>query len=149
MLQRRETEGWNTWPGTFRAARFVSALDYLRLLRRRRQLQFRMQELFRDVDVLVNCNDLLITNLTGHPTCVLPVSYTERMGRQVPQSMTITGRLNEDDRLLAIANAIQSQVAAHTRRPPLDAMLAEWESEQAAEKQTGPGESDPASGDKQ
>ena len=125
MLRARQTEGWNTWPGTFREAQFTSALDYLRLLRRRRQLQFKMEKVMQSVDFLVNCNDLLITNLTGHPSVVLPQSYRESKGRKVPVSALLTGRLNDDDRLLAIAMAYQQQLTAHLERPPLDEQIVE------------------------
>jgi Asp-tRNA(Asn)/Glu-tRNA(Gln) amidotransferase A subunit family amidase len=125
MLRARQTEGWNSWPGTFRAAQFVSALDYLRLLRRRRQLQFRMEEVMESVDFLVNCNDLLITNLTGHPSVVMPQSYREANGRKTPVSALLTGRLNDDDRLLALALAYQNELTAHHAHPPLDQQMEE------------------------
>lgn len=126
MLRARQTEGWNTWPGSFRSAQFVPAIDYLRLLRRRRQLQFKMEELMTQVDFLVNCNDLLITNLTGHPAVVFPVGYRESAGEQknrIPRSMLITGRLNDDDRLLAMAVAVQKQIDAHRQHPALEEEL--------------------------
>ena len=123
MLRAGETEGWNTWPGTFREAQFISAIDYLRIQRRRRQLQFKFEELMSQVDFLVNCNDLLITNLTGHPSVTFPVSYREADGFKIPKSTLITGQLNDDDRLLALANAYQQQITAHLERPPLDALM--------------------------
>ncbi len=144
MLRAGETDGWNTWPATFRAAQFVSAIDYLRILRRRRQLQHTMHTLMKSVDFLVNCNDLLITNLTGHPSVVLPQSFEETRGRREPKSALLTGRLNDDDRLLALAMAYQNELTAHQQRPPLDEMLAEKAIEDAKTDEP----SDPDSGDK-
>lgn len=132
MLRAGETEGWNTWPGTFREAQFISAIDYLRIQRRRRQLQFKFEELMGKVDCLVNCNDLLITNLTGHPSVTFPVSYREADGFKIPTSTLITGRLNDDDRLLALAGAYQQKVTAHLERPPLDALMQRKKTEENA-----------------
>ena len=123
MLRAGQTEGWNTWPGTFREAQFISAIDYFRIQRRRRQLQFKFEELMKNVDCLVNCNELLITNLTGHPTVVMPSGYRESQGRQVPESTWFTGQLNGDDDLLAISLAYQNQLTAHLQRPPLDELM--------------------------
>lgn len=137
MLRAGTTEGWNTWSATFREAQFISALDYFRIQRRRRQLQVKFEELIGGVDFLINCNDLLITNLTGHPSVVMPTGYAEANGRKVPQSALITGQLNGDERLLAFSLAYQHQVTAHLERPPLDELMtakAEEEKE-AAEKE--------------
>jgi Asp-tRNA(Asn)/Glu-tRNA(Gln) amidotransferase A subunit family amidase len=137
MLRARQTEGWNTWPGSFRGAQFVSAIDYLRMMRRRRQLQFKMEELMKQVDFLVNCNDLLITNLTGHPAVVFPTGYRETGGDQknrIPRSMLITGRLHDDDRLLALAVAVQGMIDAHRQHPPLDDELARKAADDAEEQ---------------
>ncbi len=124
MLRSGRTAGWNTWPATFREAQFTSAIDYFRIQRHRRRLQRRFEELMGTVDFLVNCNDLLITNLTGHPCVVMPTDYREVQGNLVPQSTVITGQLNDDARLVAFSRLYQNQVTAHLRRPPLDAMLA-------------------------
>lgn len=146
MLRARQTEGWNTWPDTFRAARFVSAIDYLKLLRRRRQLQFKMESLMDSVDFLVNCSDLLITNLTGHPSVVMPMDYREVDGRQVPVSLLLTGGLNDDDRLLALGQACQQRLVAHRRRPPLDRLLAEQAAEARGDRESS-GDSTPDDAD--
>lgn len=132
MLRAGETEGWNTWPATFREAQFISAIDYFRIQRRRRQLQFKFEELMNRVDFLVNCNDLLITNLTGHPCVTFPVGYRESNGFKIPTSTLITGALNDDDRLLALSEAFQQKVTAHLERPPLDALMQRKNAEENA-----------------
>ncbi len=153
MLRARQTDGWNTWPATFREAQFTSALDYLRLLRRRRQLQFKMEKVMESVDFLVNCNDLLITNLTGHPSVVMPQSYREANGHQIPVSTMLTGRINDDDRLLSLAMAYQQQLTAHLEHPPLDEQVIEKiaaekkQADEAAEKSSDEEKSKTQSGD--
>ncbi len=143
MLRARRTEGWNTWPGTFRAAQFVSAIDYLRIQRWRRKLMFEMEDVMQSVDMLVNCNDLLITNLTGHPSVVLPQTYRERDGRKSPVSTLFTGRLYDDARVLALAHAYQQAVTAHLEHPPLDQLAQEKAAEEKnADEQAKDGETD-------
>lgn len=137
MLRAGDTEGWNTWPGTFRRAQFISAIDWLRLQRRRRQLQYKMEGVMAGVDFLINANDLLITNLTGHPSVVMPSDYREADGRKVPVSTLITGHLNDESRLLALSLAYQRQLTAHLERPPLDELMAaKAEEEKKAAEET-------------
>lgn len=118
------TEGWNTWDETFRAAQFVSAVDYVRIQRARSIVMQQFAELMQQVDFLVNTNDLLHTNLTGHPSVVLPLNYADNEdGSRRPIPMVLTGHLNDDDRLLALGQAIQQQITAHDQHPDLDPWL--------------------------
>src|SRR5439155_18286636 len=67
------------WPNTFRATRLVPAVEYLRASRLRTLLMQRMDELMRKVDLYVHPSrgnaSLVITNLTGHPSVVLPDGF--------------------------------------------------------------------------
>lgn len=126
-LNQGQTEGWNAWPGIFRSAQFVTALDYLRAQRLRGQLVQEMQALFDQVDVLVNANDLVITNLTGHPSLSFVDRYREVEGRLLPQPCVLTGRLFEDDLLATLAWQVQQRWDQESQvlqqRPPLEADL--------------------------
>jgi len=133
MLNRNETEGWNAWPAIFRRAQFVSAVDYLRLMRLRRQLMFQMETTMRSIDVLVNARDLFITNLTGHPSVVLPREIREEEDEYTPVTDLFTGKLFGEEDLLALAHAYQNQVAGHLQRPPLAKFLQRFEQQQADE----------------
>ena len=115
------TEGLNSWPATFRRGRFVSAVDYIRANRVRTLLMREMEEVFDKVDLYVDpsSRDLVITNLTGHPSLILPFRFGKRCGKEVPLPVTFTGRLFEEDKLLAIGHAFQREIDAHLRRPPL------------------------------
>ncbi|HMO15513.1 MAG TPA: amidase [Pirellulaceae bacterium] len=130
MLVKNDTEGWNTWPGTFRKAQFVSALDYLRFMRIRRQLMFAMEELMQSVDVLVNANDIFVTNLTGHPSVVLPREFNEQGGWQVPISDVFTGSLFGESTLLSLALAYQNECTGHLVNPPLDEIIAKYQQQE-------------------
>ena len=66
------TEGLNEWPQTFRRGQFVPAVEYLRANRVRTLLMREMEEVMSGIDLYVGGNDLLLANLTGHPTVVLP-----------------------------------------------------------------------------
>jgi len=85
-----------------------------------------MARLMETVDLYVGSGaDLVITNLTGHPTVVFPGSLRDINGRPGPRSITLTGRLYDESTLLAVAHAFQQATAHHLQRPPLEQFLAE------------------------
>jgi Asp-tRNA(Asn)/Glu-tRNA(Gln) amidotransferase A subunit family amidase len=114
------TEGLNTWPQTFRRGHFVPAVEYLRANRIRSLVMQDMEETMAQVDLYVGGNDLLLTNLTGHPTAVLPNGFRKGNGGvEVPEAIKFTGRLYGEAELLAVAHAYQQATGHHLRRPPL------------------------------
>ena len=77
----------------------------------------------RNVDLYVGGNnqELLITNLTGHPTVVIPNGTRKtQSGAESPTSIKFTGRLYGETELLAVAHAYQQAVGQHLKRPPLE-----------------------------
>ena len=70
-------------------------------------------------------NDLLLTNLTGHPTVVLPNGFTKRGDFETPFSITFTGRLYGESELLAVAHDFPQTTGFHLRRPPMDKLTTE------------------------
>ncbi len=118
------TEGLNEWPGTFRRGQFVPAVDYLRANRIRTLLMQDMEEMMTQVDAYVGGNDLLVTNLTGHPTVVLPNGFQKRGEVETPVALTFTGKLYGETELLALANAYQQATGFHLRHPPMDKLTA-------------------------
>lgn len=111
----------NAWPNTFRAARFIPAVEYINANKARYELIQKMEdEVMSQVDVYVtpafgNAN-LLITNLTGHPSVVLPNGFTDD-GR--PTSITFTGDLFDEAGVLRVAKAYQEATNHHKKHPPL------------------------------
>lgn len=107
------------WPTTFRAAQFVPAVGHLRASRLRSRLLAQMHELMTGFDVLVaprgGTDNLYATNLSGHPSVVFPVGPA-RPGR-APQSLTIIGRLYEDDLLLDLLQRWQGATEFHQSKP--------------------------------
>lgn len=128
MLRDGDTEGWNQWPEIFRAANQISAVDYVRFQRARTRLMHEFEAAIADVDVLVNMRDLVHTNLTGHPSVVMPVGYRKAdNGSATPLTVVMTGHLNDDDRLLAIAHAFQRTQDAQLAHPKLDEWLIKFD----------------------
>ncbi len=109
------------WPNTFRAARMIPAVEYLRAMRLRTLLMRDMDALMQQVDVFVNPSEgsqsLALTNLTGHPSIAMPDGLD---GRGRPNSITFTGRLFGEQDLLAIARAWQESTHYHQEHPKLE-----------------------------
>ena len=119
------TEGLGRWPRTFQKARFIPAIEYLRANRIRTLLMQEMVPVFDKVDLYVNGNDLLITNLTGHPMICVPNGFYERRGVKRPKAITFTGKLYGETELLAVASAYQKETGFHLERPPMDKLIKE------------------------
>jgi Asp-tRNA(Asn)/Glu-tRNA(Gln) amidotransferase A subunit family amidase len=119
LTRQGVTEGLNSWPATFRRGAFVTATDYLRANRLRTRLMADMERLMGQVDLYVGGDDLAVTNLTGHPTVVLPDGFRKAGGKEVPKSRTFTGRLYGETELLAVASAYQQATGYHRKQPSL------------------------------
>lgn len=120
LTRKGVTEGLGAWPNIFRQGQFISAVDYLRANRVRTLLMRRMAEVMANVDAYVDGRDLLITNLTGHPSIVLPNGMVKRNGVQVPGSLTFTGKLYGETDLVALGQAYQEATGYHRHHPPMD-----------------------------
>ncbi len=127
LTREHITEGLNSWPTTFRAGQFVPAVEYLRAARVRSMLMQDIAKLMESIDLYVSqpYEGLTLTNLTGHPTAVLPFGFRDINGREGPGTVTFTGRLYDESILLAVASAFQRATGDHLRRPPLEEFLIE------------------------
>jgi Asp-tRNA(Asn)/Glu-tRNA(Gln) amidotransferase A subunit family amidase len=116
----------NAWPNVFRHSRFIPAVEYINANRLRYQLIQEMQELMKKVDLYLapswQGNNLLLTNLTGHPCVVFPNGFTSS---GTPTSMTINGRLFDEGRILALAKMFQDRTNHHKKHPQLDSFKGE------------------------
>jgi Asp-tRNA(Asn)/Glu-tRNA(Gln) amidotransferase A subunit family amidase len=116
----------NAWPNVFRHSRFIPAVEYINANRLRYQLIQEMQELMKKVDLYLapswKGNNLLLTNLTGHPCVVFPNGFTSS---GTPTSMTINGRLFDEGRILALAKMFQDRTNHHKKHPQLDSFKGE------------------------
>lgn len=115
------TDGIGPWGTTFRANRFVSAVDYLRANRLRTLLMREMAKLMQTVDVYVDPGrtDLTLTNLTGHPSVCLPNGFRKQGESEMPTATLFTGRLYGETTLLTVAHAYQEATGHHRRHPDM------------------------------
>jgi Asp-tRNA(Asn)/Glu-tRNA(Gln) amidotransferase A subunit family amidase len=115
-LLRRQDAG--AWPNSFRSARFIPAVEYLQANRLRRLLQEDMDALLADIDAYVapsfQGDNLLVTNLTGHPCVVVPSGFLENGD---PVSITFCGRMYGEADALALARAFQEATPWEERHP--------------------------------
>jgi Asp-tRNA(Asn)/Glu-tRNA(Gln) amidotransferase A subunit family amidase len=107
----------NAWPNTLRAARFIPAVEYIQANRARTLLMREFDALPVDVYIMpaFGGDNLLYTNLTGHPSVVLPNGFNEDGN---PTSITFMGRLFEEGKVLAVAKAYQDATNWHLKHPP-------------------------------
>ena len=107
------------WPNVFRTARHVPAVEYVQANRARVVLNQKMSELFKNIDVYVVPSfwgdNLLRTNLTGHPCVVLPNGFNEKGS---PTSISFIGDLYQDGEVVAVAHAYQRGTSWHKNYPP-------------------------------
>lgn len=107
------------WPNAFREARYVPAVEYIQANRARVVLNQKMSELFKMIDVYVIPSfwgdNLLRSNLTGHPCVVLPNGFNEK---GMPTSISFIGDLYQDGEVVAVAHAYQRGTDWHKKYPP-------------------------------
>ena len=106
------------WPNSFRSARFIPAVEYIQANRIRRLLQQDMRTLLNGIDVYVSPSfagqNLLITNLTGHPCVAVPDGFLEDGD---PASITFCGRMYGEAEALEVAGAYQAATPWDERHP--------------------------------
>ena len=109
-------EAWS-WPNAFREARMIPAVEYIQANRVRTMLMGAMEQALSDVDVFVTPSYagsvLLATNLTGHPTAVVPNGFVDGH----PTSISFIGDLWRDDAAIRLAAAYQTATDFHSRVP--------------------------------
>ena len=125
LVRTNNLEGTGRWPNELRESQFVPAIEYVRAQRIRTLLMQAMERVFDKVDCYIGGDDLVITNLTGHPSVVLPAGFHEKDGRRVPFGITFTGQLYEDETLLSLARAYQQATGHHLERPPMQDVVPE------------------------
>jgi Asp-tRNA(Asn)/Glu-tRNA(Gln) amidotransferase A subunit family amidase len=110
----------NAWPNVFRQARFIPAVEYINANRIRYELIQQMHALMQSVDLYVAPSwqgpNLLLTNLTGHPCVVVPSGFTDQ---GTPTSISFTGQLFGEGKVLAAAYAFQNATGYHRKHPAM------------------------------
>ena len=110
----------NAWPNMLRSARFIPAVEYINANRHRSILIEEMHTLFQEYDVIISPsfvgNQLLITNLTGHPALCLPNGFSENGS---PTSITFLANLFDEEKLIMLGRTYQENTVWQKKRPPL------------------------------
>ncbi len=110
----------DAWPNTFRAARFIPAVEYINANRLRTQLMHELAAVMSDIDVFIvpshGANAMQITNFTGHPTVVVPNGFSDKHS---PTSISFIGGLYQEAETLAVAKAYQDATDWHQQYPAL------------------------------
>ncbi|WP_349352054.1 MULTISPECIES: amidase [unclassified Flagellimonas] len=104
---------------SLRQSRFIPAVEYIQANRQRQVLIQKMQDLMKNYDVLISPtfgNDqLLATNLTGHPVIAVPTGLDDE---NHPTSMTFVGNLYDEASILLLAKAFQDNTSFDELHPP-------------------------------
>jgi Asp-tRNA(Asn)/Glu-tRNA(Gln) amidotransferase A subunit family amidase len=109
------------WPNIFRTARYIPAVEYIQANRIRHDLIEDYHSKLHDFDVVITPsfqggNQLLASNLTGHPVVVLPNGFKKNGS---PTSISFLGNLYDEGTILAVAAAYQEATSFHEKRPEL------------------------------
>ncbi len=126
------------WPNAFRVSRFYPAVEYIQANRARSLAIREVSKLFEQVDVIVastNSEQLVVTNLTGHPAVIVPnglrgddapvppqvdTGEDDSIGGPgTPVSITFLGGHYQDARLCAFAKAYQDATGFQKLHPKL------------------------------
>ncbi len=110
----------NAWPNAFRTARFIPAVEYINASRARTILIEKMKNIFSEVDMYLapsfEGDNLLLTNLTGHPCVVFPNGFADG---GLPQSITLIGNLFDESSILKVVKRYQDVTDFHIKHPKL------------------------------
>jgi Asp-tRNA(Asn)/Glu-tRNA(Gln) amidotransferase A subunit family amidase len=112
-------ETLNTWPNTFRAHRFVPAVEFIRAQRIRTLVMREMDALMSQYDALLSpapgSASLPLTNLTGHPAVALRAGFVAN----APVEIMVTGRLYDEATTLRVALAYERATKWNEVKPQL------------------------------
>src|SRR5215470_4074222 len=132
-------QGPDDWPTIFRTARFIPAVEYIQANRARTLAMEAVTKAFAGFDVIVaptNSQQLVASNLTGHPALILPNGFRGQEappakknekgqvqgnygGPGTPVSLTFLGQLYGEAKLLSLARAYQEATDFHLQHPKL------------------------------
>lgn len=108
----------STWPNTFKVARFVPAVEYLRAQRARTILMQQMDQFMSQFDVLLSAGadaTLSTTNLTGHPAMSVKCGFVNNL----PRILMLTGQLYDEATMARVALAYEQATEWKDRHPSL------------------------------
>jgi Asp-tRNA(Asn)/Glu-tRNA(Gln) amidotransferase A subunit family amidase len=115
LIERQDRD---FWPNSFRAARYIPAVEYINANRYRSRLSKQVQDFMKNYDVVIvptfAGSQLSITNLTGNPAVCMPMGFNQR---GLPQSITFIGNLYDEASILEAAKAYQDKTEHNKKHP--------------------------------
>lgn len=108
----------STWPNTFRSARFIPAVEYLRAQRARTILMQQFDRFMSQFDVLLSAGadaTLSATNLTGHPAMAVKCGFVNNL----PRILMLTGQLFDEATMCRVALAYEQATEWKDKHPTL------------------------------
>jgi len=113
-------QGSRSRANSLRQARLIPAVEYIQANRHRGKLIKEVVSLFKEFDVILSPsfggNQLLITNLTGHPVISIPNGF-DKKGH--PTSISLIGNYNSEHKILYFADIYQKETGHNKINPPL------------------------------
>ncbi len=109
----------NDWPNSFRVARTIPAVEYIRAQRARTLLMQTVNTFMAQWDVLVSptrSSTLTVTNLTGNPQVVVPCGFINKL----PAGLLFTGNTYQEGMPLRAALAYEQATDWHSMHPKVD-----------------------------
>ena len=113
-------QGEKSRANSLRQSRLIPAVEYIQANRFRTKLIEETNKIFNNYDIIISPsfgkNQLLITNLTGHPAISIPNGLDEN---NKPTSITFIANYYQEDVLLSFVDLIQKETNHHLNKPPL------------------------------
>jgi len=109
-------QGAGDWPNTFRSARLIPAVEYIRAQRARTEVIERFERFMENWDVVVipPQSFLTTTNLTGNPEIVTKCGFVNHR----PVEIGFLGRIYDEGSPLRVALAYEQATEWHKSNPP-------------------------------
>ncbi|MCZ6834767.1 MAG: amidase [Planctomycetota bacterium] len=109
-----------SWPTSFREARFIPAIEIVQAERIRRQAMHAMAQQFENVDFMLGPSYaggmLLITNNTGHPSLTIRCGFRENGS---PHGITLIGNLFDEGTIVNMGVAMEKKLGVWDQRPKM------------------------------
>jgi len=111
-------QGRSSRANSLRQSRFIPAVEYIQANRHREVLIEKFNEMMAGYDFIISPtngqNQLLATNLTGHPAIAIPNGF-DKKGR--PTSITLIGHLYDEGTILEAAYLFQQATGFDEQHP--------------------------------
>jgi len=136
LIRSVESDGdMGLWGPSFRKSQFARGIHYIQSMRARTMLIQETERVLRKVDIVLGGDDLVRTNLTGHPSMVVRFGSqevpTSRRGIEqdssdtgkpkvfAPRVIKLTAKYFGDAWLVAVADYLERQMPCNPRLPSM------------------------------